>query len=357
MRLAGQIKGGFYPTPPRVVGMIAAYVAAEMPQNSGRGRRNRRWESQGRTLRLLDPCCGTGEALQLLAQDLGQRFPMVETETCGVELHRERSEEAAGRLDHTLGGDLFGSTIANRAFGLLFLNPPYDHDQKDLRVEHSFLLHCTRYLVERGVLVYIVPRRSLAVSLRFLAANYSQLRAYSFPEPECERFDQVVVFGHRKAESHVDRDSLESARNELLGPDMRHLAPGFVPAYDAPLSKSGEFMFSLRIVNPEAAAAQARRAGLWADPEVTEALFPVNGITTRPLMPLRRGHMALLVAAGFMDNMCLETEDRRVLVKGRAVKEKVLVEEDDEIEVYREQLKTTVTVLDLESGEVIDVAA
>ncbi len=43
-------------------------------------------------------------------------------------------------------------------------------------------------------------------------------------------------------------------------------------------------------------------------------------------MPLRRGHLAMLVAAGFLDNLCLEANGHRLLVKGRTAKELVLME-------------------------------
>ena len=52
MRLAAQAKGGYYPTPPRVVDMIAGLIQT----SSGSYYRNRE------TLRLLDPCCGDGDA-------------------------------------------------------------------------------------------------------------------------------------------------------------------------------------------------------------------------------------------------------------------------------------------------------
>ena len=85
MRLAAQAKGGFYPTPDRVVEMIASLV-----ETPGSGYYNR-----GKTLRILDPCCGAGEAAALLAWTLadgpGDTVPI---ETFGVELHKERAEEA-----------------------------------------------------------------------------------------------------------------------------------------------------------------------------------------------------------------------------------------------------------------------
>ena len=74
-------------------------------------------------------------------------------------------------------------------------------------------------------------------------------------------------------------------------------------------------------------------------------------------MPLKRGHMAMLVAAGFLDNLVLEGDDRRILVKGRTSKEMVLVEDAPEKDVHREKLTTTVVALDLGDGRIEDIAA
>ena len=129
----------------------------------------------------------------------------VPIETYGVELHAERAQEAAEQLDHALSSDLFRCSIANRTFNLLWLNPPYDHDREDKRVEHAFLTHCSRYLEPDGVLVYIIPRAQIATSARFLTTNYRRVRAWSFPEPEVEAFDQVVVMGVRKPQPQARR--------------------------------------------------------------------------------------------------------------------------------------------------------
>ena len=67
--------------------------------------------------------------------------------------------------------------------------------------------------------------------------------------------------------------------------------------------------------------------------------------------------MAMLVAAGFLDNLVLESDDRRILVKGRTGKEMVMVEDAPEKEVHRERLVTTVVALDLDDGEIEDIAA
>ena len=346
MRLAAQAKGGFYPTPDRVVDMIATLV--DTPRLS--------YCSRGKTLRILDPCCGAGEALSQLAECLG-RPNTVPIETFGVELHKDRAEEAKVWLDHSLASDLFRTSMANGSFGLLYLNPPYDWDAGDeKRVEHRFLTHCTRYLAEEGLLIFIVPRPRLAVSARYLATHYATLRCWAFPRPEREAYDQVVLMGYRKADPSPNSYAEGRVREWAYG-EPEELRTHDYPSYSPSITAAGDILFATRTVDPEAAAREARTSGLWAAAAVTDALWPAGDSRTRPLMPLRRGHMAMLVAAGFLDNLVLEAGGRRILVKGRTTKEMILVEDTPQKEVYRERLSTTVTALDLADGEVTDIAA
>ena len=78
MRLAAQAKGGFYPTPEKVVDFIATLIRAP----AGYYYRNRE------VIRILDPCCGAGEAVAQLGERLTQDNTMP-IETYGVELHTE----------------------------------------------------------------------------------------------------------------------------------------------------------------------------------------------------------------------------------------------------------------------------
>ena len=345
MRLAAMAKGGYYPTPERVVDLIADLIHTP----TGYYYRDRE------TLRILDPCCGAGDALQRLAERLDRPNAM-SIETYGVELHRDRAEEAEKRLDRVLAVDLFATSIANGAFGLLLLNPPYDWDSEDKRTEHAFLTQTTRYLAESGLLVFIVPRQRLAVSARYLSTHYGRMRCWAFPVPEREQFDQVVLMGYRKADPVPDAAAEGMVMEWSLGePEPLRSQP--YPEYTPATTQSGDVLFATRTVDPVAAAAEARRSGLWASTEITDSLWPAKDNRTRPLMPLRRGHMAMLVAAGFLDNLVLESEGRRILVKGRTGKEMVMVEDAPEKEVHRERLVTTVVALDLEDGEIEDIAA
>ena len=281
-----------------------------------------------------------------------------------MELHGDRAQEAEERLDRALAADLFATSIANGAFGLAYLNPPYDWDQEDKRVEHAFLTHCTRYLAEGGLLVFIVPRQRLAVSARYLSTHYRNLRCWAFPDPEREVFDQVVLLGYRKADPIPDASAEETVNRwsegdpvSSTGQALDRLGGVRYPFFKAKATPAGDILFTTRTVDPVAAATEARRTGLWASVEITDSLWPAKDNRTRPLMPLRRGHMAMLVAAGFLDNLVLEAGERRILVKGRTSKEMVLVEDTPEKEVYRERLNTTVVALDLGDGEIVEIAA
>ena len=221
MRLAAQAKGGFYPTPERVVDLLAELIHTP----TGYYHRDRE------TLRILDPCCGAGEALAQLAErmDAPNAIPI---ETYGVELHRDRAEEAEKRLGHALASDLFATSIANGAFGLLLLNPPYDHDSEDKRTEHAFLTQTTHYLAEGGLLVFIVPRQRLAVSARYLSTHYGRMRCWAFPDPEREVFDQVVLMAYRKADPRSRRPRREHGAG-VGGGGAGADAPRTVPAVHA----------------------------------------------------------------------------------------------------------------------------
>ena len=347
MRLAGLAKGGYYPTPLRCVDLMSEFIKITSSQE----------RTENETIRILDPCCGPGDACERLAARLSQKT-MANIRTFGVELEQERAQKAREQMDHTLSSDLFQTMIANNAFHVLFLNPPYDHDQEKKRVEQAFLSHCTRYLVENGLLILIVPRHRLAVSARYLAANYRDLHCWRFPDPEYEDFDQVALMGRRRPQPEPS----PSSENWIL--DWAHcpldemytlettvrLAPMSVPS-----GERTDILFTVRTVDPARAAAEAQRSGLWISQTIRDSLWPESDRKAQPLMPLRRGHMAMLVAAGFIDNLCLEAGENRILVKGRTVKRMEMVSATEHEEVWQDRMYTTIRTLDLNSGKIEDV--
>ena len=350
MRLAGQAKGGFYPTPTRVSDRIGGLLHASWQGMSPRFR-------DEHIIRVLDPCCGDGEAVQRTISSMVMDRGM-EYEIYGVELHKERAARSMERFEKVLNVDFFTSMIGNESFSMLFLNPPYDEDSEDKRVEHAFLVRATRYLQLGGVLVYIIPRRRLGVSARYLSINYSHLQTYYFPEPEREQFDQIVVIGRKGSSSPGNASIAEKNLNHLYNyaePETLPSSGRYRTTIVKPVPK-GEIMWTTNYLDKDTMFDESRRAGLWARREIMEALAPTEIHRERPLMPLRKGHMGMLIAAGFLNNLTLENDDGgRVLVKGKTVKKMELVDETENAETFREKMHTSVLALDLNSGEMIDV--
>ena len=330
-RLESVARAGYYPTPPRVAAAIAQHLS---PAASG-GKR---------VVRLLDPCAGTGEAAASIAKALG-------AESFGIELNQERATAARGRLDHVLHASAFSVRLANGAFSCLFLNAPYDYDDERRRLEHAFLTSLTRALCPGGVLIFLVPESRLAVSARYLSSHYANIRAYRFPDPEYRDYRQMVLLATCKPTAAPDPSAQAelsaSSRGEL--PPLPHAPAG--PTVAVPALPVGEVLFASLAFDPERAAAEARRRGAWVDPGLAEQLWPPDERPARPLMPLRRGHLALLIAAGMLNNCILDQGGRRVLVKGRTYKESVPIDsDDDDLEIQREVLRTSIAVFDLETG-------
>ncbi|MBI4496614.1 MAG: class I SAM-dependent methyltransferase [Chloroflexi bacterium] len=331
-RLESQAVAGFFPTPPRVVTALSHLLHAATPTD------------RRRVVRLLDPCAGTGEPVSALAQALGG-------ESYGIEINDERAEACRARLDHLLATSAFSVRLANGAFSCLYLNPPYDYDDEKRRLEHAFLTSLSRALCPGGVLVFVIPQARLAVSARYLAAHYTGFRVYRFPDPEFAAFQQMVLLAVKKAQAIPDGE----AQAQLESWSIRALPPlpdgPATPPLVAPALPRTDVLFAPLAFDPALAAQEARRRGVWVQPAFAEQLWPPAERPVRPLMPLRRGHLALLIAAGLLNNVVLQQGGRRVLVKGRTRKELVPVESDDEnTEIQREVLRTSVVVLDLDSG-------
>jgi len=331
-RLEGIAKAGYYPTPPSVVERVAALIRPTHPASR-------------RAVRLFDPCCGTGVALRQLVDVVGG-------ETYGIEIARDRYDDAQSILDHALCASAFAVRLAHGAFSCLWLNPPYDYDDEAKRLEHAFLAETTRALCPGGLLIFIVPQRRLPVSARYLAGHYERLACYRFPDPEYAGFRQVVLLAFKREGAIAGVDSRERVESWAYEP-LPELPPAGSadPMFDLPALPSGPVLFASQFFDPESAAQEARRSGLWVSPALAERLWPAEERPVQPLMPLRRGHLAVLIAAGFLNNILLEADGRRVLVKGRTYKESVPVESGDpEVEIQREVLRTSVVALDLRTG-------
>ena len=259
MRLAAQAKGGFYPTPPRVLDLLATLLRppARLPA---------RYHG---AVRLLDPCCGAGAALAQLA---------------------------------------------------------------------TRLRHCTRYLAEHGLLVFIVPRRRLPVSARFLAAHYRRLQcAGACRSPPVS---SPPTTGGSSAGPSPTRSGQPSTRSCLPAAGAPSPSPTRPPSSSSTSGRKGNCGRSPRRPPRATPSRPPRPATCCSAPARSIPWRPPRrpggaGCGPRPPSPTRsgrrrrrargrcgrcgrgRGHLAMLVAAGFLDNLCLEANGQRAAPAGQ----------------------------------------
>ena len=350
---------GHFPTPPRVAAALAEILAGVDPDYYEDGY----YADQG-WYRLLDPCCADGAALQTLARRMDEEYYLPLT-TYGIELNYDRAQAATENLQEVLAADLFASAVAADAFSLLFLNPPYDYNQEGGRAENAFLEKATPALLPNGLLLFLIPQGRLASCQDFLANWYQDLTCFSFPDPEYDRFQQVVVFGRRKAEPFPDPAAAariqewQATRPPPLPPAeaFPHPAGTTLPAAELPPGPEGAILFTDNVsLLPLALAEAAAGGGAWQRPEAQALFAAPKELKVTPLMPARRGQMALMAAAGLLNNLTLEDAGSRVIIKGRTTKSHELAEDGPATQKWQDRLTTTLTVLDLDSGEITEVA-
>jgi predicted RNA methylase len=334
MRLEAQAKAGFYPTPPKVVDIVKTWIG----------------EKFAGPRRLLDPCCGTGEPAAQIAAAAG-------CDAYGVELNTERAQAAKGILTKVVAGDLFSVRARPGAFSILYLNPPYDFDAEDGRTELSFLKHTLPYLAPKGLLLFVVPQKRITNRIaRVLSAYFEDLKIRKFPADEFLAFGQIVVTGLKKARAEINADVLAS----LSG----------IPTMDLPEMNRKDFSFVIPAVGrdffirssefgPEELSEELKVSTLWKEPAL--GLLEEEQQTRpaiQPLMPPRKAHLAMLIAAGLINNQILEANGRSLLIKGTAKKVIDRFEEETEKGIKiteRERIVTQINAFDLKTGEYLQI--
>lgn len=285
---------------------------------------------------------------------------------------------------------------------------------KSERLEMRFLRRTTNKLAADGVLVWIVPQVRLREAAKHLAEHYRDLACWRFPDvpwrppdapdrplaPMYEAFSQVVLLGRRRrvpvpadaatlttierwATMGADLAPLPLPADESRDNDPGNSAAPAARASDDGVAQTDEVRFvlpaaltSLRYFlaatfDPDAVAAQISRPGegIWGERGYVERHWPDPDAADlgigRPLAPLRRGHLALLAAAGIANGQeLLGADGRRLVVKGAC--RKVIVREEGEerdptsgervsVTTETERFEVALWAIELETGEVIHV--
>ncbi len=134
--LQSQMKGGYYPFPPEHLPALASHFRA----------------SEGG--RLLDPCAGEGDALQHLARAWGMTPYANEIDSTRADACREKFGE-----EHTVCGDIMTLRTPNRAFSVVYINPPYAENSgraDEKRREFEMLAHAWKWAQDGGYVLWVV---------------------------------------------------------------------------------------------------------------------------------------------------------------------------------------------------------
>jgi hypothetical protein len=344
MRPPALEKLGYYPTANHVAELLKTYFK---PADSGR---------------LLDPCAGEGTAASILAKALN-------CQSWGAELSPARAALADEKMDRLFNTPWGSCHLTSEAITLLFLNPPYSHDRlgDQKRLELEFLKSTTPKLVRGGVLIYIIPHpllRDLDVASH-LAGYYENVRIYRYPETG---FNQVILLATKRVKykipSHEEIHQVQAWAD--VEPPM--LVEAEEPLYELlPASDKGSggqpIRFSRMDWQPEEIVDATQKRGLHSSKEWLDLLNPSRGLgeLKQPVMPLKKGHIAMLMASGMMGTLRLIDEDGKpMLVKGRVVKVTEKVEENTDkkgnvtSEVFRDRFVSTVAILRQSGIEIID---
>jgi hypothetical protein len=338
-RLAAREKLLFYPTPLDIVETIAGNI---IPGVAG---------PDERVGAILDPCAGTGEPLALLGNHLG-------LVTYGNELHPERYAQARHRLDHCLNGPREFLDVVGR-FSMIFNNPPYDQALSGERMEVMHLKADLALLSAGGLGIWVIPEPILDYGVcALLAGHLQQVAIRRFPQPEYDRFKQVVIFGLKRAEAAMDTYLQANSLEALVKQGPPVLRPGeFAYRYDC--REGAITRFALRFPEAGTVLAELETTGLHTG-ESWQTLLGSTGAGFdhfQPVLRLTSGHTAMAIAAGIVNGTEVAIDGQTHLIKGSTSKRMTVTTETEataegsqKTTREREQLVQTITALNLENG-------
>ena len=305
-RLMNNVRMGFYPTDLAHIGYIENGI--EFPD--------------GITTNLFDPCCGGGHALRALA----------EGNNCfayGVEIDRERAEDALTRLHRVGFGSYFHSRISTKAFHAMLLNPPYLSLISDglsrIRSEKKFIVESYDRLMIGGLLIYIIPYYRLTPDIsRVICDNFTDITVWKFCDDEFAKFNQIAILGTRC--NRIDGSLLAAKLADMACmPDkMPQLSRLPQDRYKLPALSSDVELFKGAEFNVAELKEQLKRSGSLKKIYSHKIL---EQKALNPPLPFKIGQVGLIGGSGYINGF-IDCEIPHIL-KGRVVRENSIKEEFD----------------------------
>ncbi len=259
---------------------------------------------------VLDPCAGRGEAVLELrrrwAQSIGTGAYSFRVRANEMEAERAAAlAEGLAACDQATAGDAFNLTWTGTGASVLWLNPPYDHDPDEKRLELKFLKRFTPALRPAcGVLMLLVPYHVLDVAAPYLSRHFLVPRAWRLPDPWFENFRQVLLLARRSPAPMAANPAEETIRR--WGRDPQALDPLPEVASDPLLLEPPDDDLTLCLEGFDVGAALAGRDGCEHLPELRSlGARELLGGRFSTAMPPRAAHIALALASGMFNGLHL----------------------------------------------------
>lgn len=274
MRLAAQVKGGFYPAHEEAVAYAASHLRAPFAE----------------TFAILDPCAGQGTAIR----QLGELLACPPSLTYAIELDDSRADAIHAALPeaHVLApADFFGCRASFNSFSFIWLNPPFDYSYGGQRVEEQFLWRATEWLMPGGVMVLVCPEdvvKEFTDARQHFIRNYENVMIVPFPEAH-RPFNEVIVFGHKRSRPTTDVSRDGKVWESVQAPK------GF--RYQIPPGKGPRLFQKVQPTEPEL------ERMVTGSPLRSYLHSPSKAPVPSPPLPLGIGHVALLLASGHLDGI------------------------------------------------------
>jgi hypothetical protein len=320
MRNAARLKMGYYPLP------------------DSEGVKLRSLLTYTQTCSVIDPCVGQGTALRLVTSNAPVRL-------YGIELDAERARTAGASGINTIQGNTFDAIAGAESFSLLYLNPPYDSEIGSIanrRMEAVFLEHTYRWLVMKGVLVFVIPFERLHDCAGVLSSHFTALNVFRMTDPEAVQYRQIAIFGvrHDVRGAILENNKRQIQNIGLYGSFQKvpELQPGVCQPYSVP--QSGEANLTYRGLPYDLLEDLLPHSPAWK--QVAPLLLPNDEVATgQPITPLHGGHVGLLCTAGLLNGVFGEGDDRHI-ARWRSVKNvTTFVEQEGDAEVIHHRERWT----------------
>ncbi len=314
-------KMGYYPTKEEDAKLIATWFT-------------------GSNYLMLDPCCGEGKALHTIME--ARNNDRDGASSFGIEIERNRAEQARKLgIGPVVNEDFLSIIIERGSVGAVFLNPPYDTVDQ---THYHFIEQSTDLLCAGGLLILIIPQYELkGKTAVFLESIYENIMIFRSIDTT---FKQLIMLGVKKEKRQVS-DVAAIAALAVNPPVIREYVEDYGSSWNTrfgigkkktpsdvkfniPRTKSLEdIKISWKGIDP---VVLEEKLGLFTtDWDRLKTFIPEAVCVKRPILPLRRGHLAQILASGLTDGVITDPATGKMyLIKGTVSRITEVVEEDEE---------------------------